>query len=623
MAKIDDITKLVVAENKQLYSLYESAYKAVIQSSAVKSAMAKGDTFSFAGNASASRQAARIMSKYNAKIVASAYNGITAGWSKGEDAAGKLVTDLLGGTTRTQKQVDAINQAAVNAQRMRGMTGAKYATEAHGMNLSQRIWKANEGALKEIESIIQNGLKEGKSAAQISQSVRKYLNNPDALYRSVMNKKTGQLELSENAKNYHPGQGVYRSAYKNAMRLVRTETNAAYRRAQILAWSLNPLIKAYEIRLSNNHTTTVNGKTVPLRDMCDDLAGIYPKTFMWEGWHPQCRCTLIPIVISTSEFGNFAKAIKEQKAWTAPTTVTELPDNFKKWLEDNKDRLAASQQQPYFVSENQGIINAVKNATVVQPVETKPVEQKTLTTNITDAQENAKSIKNEEITDVNTFNKLIDKAEGVPVVQKILQKGLQFITGREIDVFLKEIDVDMAKLYSKELVKLCSEYKLEQLPFRTFSTEKHLGYYGAVSVKKTLNFNTTEYDYSPKEMNVSARFSQRTPDHAGFASRCDADRLQTSTLTHEFGHNIFMKTGKFTSAESEFYNQLKKLQSAYKKDIISAMGSKDFDSLTLGDYASTNTDEFMAEAFQEYKNCSHPTKYARLVGKLIDKYFKK
>jgi hypothetical protein len=360
MAKIDDITKLVVAENKQLYSLYESAYKAVIQSGAVKSAMAKGDTFSFAGNASASRQASRIMSKYNAKIVASAYNGITAGWSKGEDAAGKLVTDLLGGTTRTQKQVDAINQAAVNAQRMRGMTGAKYATEAHGMNLSQRVWKANEGALKEIESIIQNGLKEGKSAAQISQSVRKYLNNPDALYRSVMNKKTGQLELSENAKNYHPGQGVYRSAYKNAMRLVRTETNAAYRRAQILAWSLNPLIKAYEIRLSNNHTTTVKGKTVPLRDMCDDLAGIYPKTFMWEGWHPQCRCTLIPIVVSTSEFGNFAKAIKEQKAWTAPTTVTELPDNFKKWLEDNKDRLAASQQQPYFVSENQGIINAKK-----------------------------------------------------------------------------------------------------------------------------------------------------------------------------------------------------------------------------------------------------------------------
>jgi acyl-CoA reductase-like NAD-dependent aldehyde dehydrogenase len=39
--------------------------------------------------------------------------------------------------------------------------------------------------------------------------------------------------------------------------------------------------------------------------------------------------------------------------------------------------------------------------------------------------------------------------------------------------------------------------------------------------------------------------------------------------------------------------------------------------------ASTNVDEFMAEAFTEYRLSSNPSKYATLVGQLIDKYFKK
>ena len=45
--------------------------------------------------------------------------------------------------------------------------------------------------------------------------------------------------------------------------------------------------------------------------------------------------------------------------------------------------------------------------------------------------------------------------------------------------------------------------------------------------------------------------------------------------------------------------------------------------ISLGDYASTNIDEFMAESFTEYRLSSNPSKYATLVGKLIDKYFKK
>lgn len=75
----------------------------------------------------------------------------------------------------------------------------------------------------------------GKSANYLISDVRKYLKNPDALFRRVRDKH-GNLRLSKAAKAYHPVRGVYRSAYKNALRLTATETNMAYRTADHLRW---------------------------------------------------------------------------------------------------------------------------------------------------------------------------------------------------------------------------------------------------------------------------------------------------------------------------------------------------------------------------------------------------
>ena len=43
----------------------------------------------------------------------------------------------------------------------------------------------------------------------------------------------------------------------------------------------------------------------------------------------------------------------------------------------------------------------------------------------------------------------------------------------------------------------------------------------------------------------------------------------------------------------------------------------------IGKYGNDRLSEFMAEAFQEYKNCRHPSKYALEIGKLIDTWYKK
>ncbi len=231
-------------------------------------------------------------------------------------------------------------------------------------------------AKQELEIIIQNGILEGKSPEEVSRSLRGYLNNPDALYRRVRNKETGELELSQAAKQYHPGQGVYRSAYKNARRLAVTEMNAAYRRAEWESYQNNPLIIGYEIRLSNNHTVVINGKLRTLYDICDVLAGRYPKTFLWTGWHPHCRCEMVPIFISESDFRERIRARKagKLKDWkpNPQRTVTQVPKALTDWIAKNEERSKGWKTLPYFVRDNRKSIGTL-------PVNTYTAEERKFT----------------------------------------------------------------------------------------------------------------------------------------------------------------------------------------------------------------------------------------------------
>lgn len=46
------------------------------------------------------------------------------------------------------------------------------------------------------------------------------------------------------------------------------------------------------VHKSNNH---------PTEDICDVLAGDYPKTFKFSAWHPQCRCYVTSILCTKEE----------------------------------------------------------------------------------------------------------------------------------------------------------------------------------------------------------------------------------------------------------------------------------------------------------------------------------
>lgn len=71
-----------------------------------------------------------------------------------------------------------------------------------------------------------------------------------------------------------------------------------------------------------------------------------------------------------------------------------------------------------------------------------------------------------------------------------------------------------------------------------------------------------------------------------------------------------------------FKSSVESLYQEYRQDIRRLIATNDMKLLSkivLGDVANNGgVGEFLAEAFQEYKNCSKPSKYAESVGHLID-----
>lgn len=221
-----------------------------------------------------------------------------------------------------------------------------------GFSLSDRVWKYAEQFKTEIEDGIDIGLRDGLSAQQMATRLKSYLRNPDMLFRRVRDVH-GVLRLSKRAAAYHPGRGVYRSSYQNARRLAATETNIAYRTADYLRWQEEDFVVGIRIQLSNNH----NCKGVPagaFRDICDELQGDYPKDFKFTGWHPLCRCIATPILKTVEEFADDIAARRngETPSSHSKNEISELPDNFKNWVESNINRIDRTKNAPYFIRDN-------------------------------------------------------------------------------------------------------------------------------------------------------------------------------------------------------------------------------------------------------------------------------
>ena len=214
-----------------------------------------------------------------------------------------------------------------------------------GLNLSQKVWKYTGQLKEEMELALSASLGQGDSAATVSRHVRQYLREPDRLFRRVRDAQ-GNLKLSKRAAAYHPRRGEYRSSYKNAMRLTRTETNMAYRAADCDRWSRIPFVVGMEVKRSNHPFGC---------EVCEALKGKYPKDFVFTGWHPQCRCYIVPVLASEEERMAYHRAVlrgEDVSDFHFSGEVREVPDGMKKWVNENAERIEGARSLPYWMRDN-------------------------------------------------------------------------------------------------------------------------------------------------------------------------------------------------------------------------------------------------------------------------------
>lgn len=114
-----------------------------------------------------------------------------------------------------------------------------------------------------------------------------------------------------------------------------------------------------------------------------------------------------------------------------------------------------------------------------------------------------------------------------------------------------------------------------------------------------------------------------------FGNKIDIKNSQIGVTTHEFAHVIAnSRVASFTNntKQMQYWKELAQIKKNYNKEILELYKNKDIEGLNkiyTGKYSNSNIDEFHAELFMEYKLNSNPSKYAILVGNLIDKNFKK
>lgn len=225
----------------------------------------------------------------------------------------------------------------------------------NGLNLSQIIWNYCQQTKSEFEMAMSNtiadGIKKGSSAEEIGKSIRKYLNDPDMMYRryhTIKVQKNGKKKdvvtwrrrriidgkvrfIEEPLEKV--GMGVYRSARKNALRVARTEINSAYHKARNERWQNEPFVIGQYIHVSPQHN---------IDDICNDLEGRYPKDYVWISWHPQCICTSDPITIQGDEKKEFYKRLmagEDMSNYVSPFAVLTMPEKYNQYIKDNSEAI--------------------------------------------------------------------------------------------------------------------------------------------------------------------------------------------------------------------------------------------------------------------------------------------
>lgn len=268
------------------------------------------------------------------------------GWERAEKKNDDFISQFIKGMSISSATKDGMFAHSLSA-----FEALKNDIDANGFKLSDRVWNITQQTKLQLEFYLDSGVVAGRNANGISSDIRQILQNPQKRFRRIRNEK-GELVLSQPMKNYHPGQGVYRSAYKNALRISATTTNIAYRSADYERWSKQDFILGIEIHRSANNRGPCK--------ICDAMVGKYPKTFKFTGFHPFCICFATPITMEPEDFADFL--LND----TVPQgqTITDIPQAAKDFVSENKDGL----QSAFWYKDNFTNDGGLQREIVSQPI---------------------------------------------------------------------------------------------------------------------------------------------------------------------------------------------------------------------------------------------------------------
>lgn len=325
-------------------SLYDKATLAITRAAA-RGKIDPDTPFSFDMYPSVQKEMQRITEQLAERVTVVIETGSKKQWLFACDKNDAFISSIMDTSKVSKARLKKMQDRNLDA--LAAFQGRK----VDGMNLSQRVWKYVGQFKDQLENALDVGLGEGRSADELSRDVRQNLRDPNRLFRRVRDKR-GNLVLSKRAAAFHPGRGVYRSSYKNAMRLTRSEINMAYRESDWQRWQSLDFVVGFEIHRSNHE---------PLCkcDTCAKLVGRYPKTFKFKGWHPQCMCYATPVLMDEetfdeNELGGLKAALRgtTYKHQQAKNAVSDVPDGFKAWVKDHVEAQKGWASTPYFIKDN-------------------------------------------------------------------------------------------------------------------------------------------------------------------------------------------------------------------------------------------------------------------------------
>ena len=269
-----------------------------------------------------------LQERFVEDIGAVIYSGTSEEWKNSNEVQDLLANKVLQtyGATIGKEKYEILYQPNNDALK------AFQQRKDKGFTISDKLWNQSTLYKQELEEAISCAIQTGTSAITLSKQISKYL-----------------LDFPQLQKDYKERFGKASRAMDceyRSIRLAASEINMAYRQAENLRWQQMDFVVGYEIKLSNNHTCNGN----PFQDICDILAGKYPKDFQWTSWHPLCRCYKIPILKTEEEFWEWDG--RNEATTASVNEVKDVPDAFKKWINENIQRAKSWDSAPYFIRDN-------------------------------------------------------------------------------------------------------------------------------------------------------------------------------------------------------------------------------------------------------------------------------